>query len=457
MKKLMIGAASSGSGKTTFTLGLLQALKNRGLMVQPFKVGPDYVDTQYHSRITECASRNLDSFLVRDPSVINYLFNKEAVQSDVALIEGVMGLFDGFGIDKDCCSSSSIAKQLDCPVLLVVNGKSASTSIAATVKGFIDFDTDLNIVGVVINNIASENHYSLVKGAIEKYTNTTVYGYIPKNADFSLPSRQLGLVPNNEIDNVLSIIQRIASQIEKSVDIDRLLSDLGEDNIEDVSCPLTNTKHYSQLTLAIAKDAAFHFYYPDNLELLESLGVKLIYFSPMSDSELPEADMYYFGGGYPEEFASELSSNTTMRQSIYDAYKKNACILAECGGLMYLGYTLKVEDAVFPMVGIFEGNSFMTPRLKRFGYCYGVLKESSLIGKKGDKIYGHEFHHSVFETLEPSMMIMEKKRDGDIISTWEGGYQKKQTFASYLHLHFYQNDRVVTHMLDYVMEVGGKV
>ncbi|MEG0731248.1 MAG: cobyrinate a,c-diamide synthase [Vagococcus sp.] len=447
MKKILIGAASSGSGKTTFTLGLLEILRRKNLDVQPFKVGPDYVDTRYHSRITKNPSRNLDNFLVRKNETLNYLFEHAAYQSDVAVIEGVMGLFDGFGIDKDCCSSSAVAKELNCPVILVVNGKSASTSIAAVVKGFEEFDENLNIMGVVINNIASENHYSLVKGAIEKYTKTKVYGYIAKNPAFALPSRQLGLVPENEIDDVLEIIGLIADSIEKTVDIDQLLYDMEEVEIKKPKHPFNLAKQFKKITLGIAHDPAFHFYYPDNLELLEDSGVEIVYFSPMKDEKLPEADAYYFGGGYPEEFAKELSENESMRKSVYKAFEENKIILAECGGLMYLGTSLQIEDSYYPMVGIFEGQSQMTSRLKRFGYCYGILNEDTLLGEKGDKIYGHEFHHSIFETNESTVMTMEKNRDGEIVSSWEGGYQKKRVFASYLHLHFFQSETFVTQLL----------
>lgn len=456
MKRILIGAASSGSGKTTFTLGLLEILRRKNLNVQPFKVGPDYVDTRYHSRITKNSSRNLDNFLVRKEETLNYLFEHAAYQADVAVIEGVMGLFDGFGIDKDCCSSSAVAKELNCPVILVVNGKSASTSIAAVVKGFETFDDKLNIIGVVINNIASENHYSLVKGAIEKYTETKVYGYIAKNPEFALPSRQLGLVPENEIDDVLEKIALIADSIEKTVDVDQLLEDLDDIEIQQPKHPFNLSKLTKKITLGIAQDPAFHFYYPDNLELLTDYGVELTYFSPMTDEKLPEADAYYFGGGYPEEFAKELSQNKSMRQSVFQAFEDNKVILAECGGLMYLGSDLQIGEDNFPMVGIFDGKSQMTSRLKRFGYCYGKLKEDSLLGKKGDKIYGHEFHHSVFETDEPTMMVMEKNRDGEIVSSWEGGYQKNQTFASYLHLHFFQSEELIHHFFNQIVKNNGE-
>lgn len=454
MKKVLIGAASSGSGKTTFTLGLLELIKRRGLDVQPFKVGPDYVDTKYHSRITKRQSRNLDNFLVQDRKILNYLFENGAYSSDVAVIEGVMGLYDGFGVDKDFCSSSSVAKELDCPVILVVNGKSASTSIAAVVKGFQDFDEELQINGVVINNIASANHYSLVKGAIEKYTTAKVYGYIEKNEQFALPSRQLGLVPENEIDDVLEKISYIADCMDKTIDVEAILNDLEDKKISKPNRFFQEIINYKPITLGIAQDAAFHFYYQDNLDLLSANGVQMIPFSPIADKELPEADAYYFGGGYPEEFAKELADNVSMRKSVLDACNNNKVILAECGGLMYLGDSLEMDEKVYEMVGIFDGISVMTKRLRRFGYCYGILKEDTILGKKGQKIYGHEFHHSVFNTKEPTVMEMEKVRDNQLISNWGGGYWKRKTFASYLHIHLFQSEELVQTLLEEIYASG---
>lgn len=444
MKKVMIAAASSGSGKTTITLGLLQLLQEQGLKVQPFKVGPDYVDTEYHTRVTGTASRNLDMFLVNDEARLNQLFEKEASQADISVIEGVMGLFDGLGVDKDYCSSAGVAKQLDCPVLLVVNGQSASTSVAAVVKGFADFDPQLTICGVIINKLASENHYQLIKKAIETYTDVPVYGYLKRNQGVELPSRQLGLVPDREINDVLGKIKLVAADMRETVAWERLLADLPDAEV-DYTPP-----HYLQfphLTVAYALDEAFHFYYEDNLELLKAHGVRLKTFSPMRDTELPEADLYYFGGGYPEEFAEELAGNSAMRQAIKEKSEAGAHILAECGGLMYLGTELKTAAGSQPMVGVFAGTSEMTPRLRRFGYCYGQQTTDTLVGNEGQELVGHEFHHSDFHTEEPPVMAMFKKRDGEIVSNWTGGYQKKNTFASYLHLHFYQSGDFLAQLL----------
>ncbi|MDH6363389.1 cobyrinic acid a,c-diamide synthase [Enterococcus sp. PF1-24] len=449
MKKMLIAAASSGAGKTTITLGLMQLLMNQGFVVQPYKVGPDYVDTEYHSRITGRSSRNLDMFLIRDEARLAELFQRQAATADICVIEGVMGLFDGFGVDKDYCSSSGIAKQLNCPVILVVDGQSASTSVAAVVKGFLDFDEELTIAGVIINKVASENHYQLIKKAIEKYTKAEVLGYLPRNLGIQLPSRQLGLVPDREIADVLAKVQQVADLLKKTVNLEKLLALLAE---EEVPKKVGNFPNYAGLKVAYALDEAFHFYYPDNLQLLQDYGVELQPFSPINDESLPPADLYYFGGGYPEEFAKELAANQKMLTAIKAQHKAGAYILAECGGLMYLGESLKVNEETFSMVGIFQGESQMTTGLKRFGYCYGIPQQNTLIGRTGEKIYGHEFHHSIFETDDPPVLLMEKFRDGQVVNQWQGGYQKKNTFASYLHLHFYQRPTFLIDLLNQVKE-----
>ncbi|WP_090405504.1 cobyrinate a,c-diamide synthase [Enterococcus malodoratus] len=447
MKKLMIAAVSSGSGKTTITLGLMKLLQNQGYQIQPYKVGPDYVDTEYHTRITGKPSRNLDMFLIQDSTRLQSLFAKEAQHADICVIEGVMGLFDGLGVDKDFCSSAGIAKQLNCPVLLVVNGQSASTSVAAVIKGFAEFDRAVMICGVIINKVASETHYQLIKKAIETYTDVPVFGYLKRAEGVELPSRQLGLVPDREINDVTEKIQQVAESLEKTVDLNSLLEKLPD---EKVFYQSPKFPQFTGLKVGYALDEAFHFYYQDNLELLTAYGVELIPFSPMRNHQLPEADLYYLGGGYPEEFAQHLAENHEMRKGIKEKHEQGAFILAECGGLMYLGDGFKDAEQLYPMVGIFEGVSEMTSRLQRFGYCYGELEQDLLIGKKGTTVVGHEFHHSRFDSLEPTMLKMTKKRDGEVVKKWTDGYQKKNTFGSYLHFHFYQSENFLQNLLEQV-------
>ena len=425
----------------------MKLLQNRGYRVQPYKVGPDYVDTEYHTRITGNPSRNLDMFLVQDNARMKTLFEKEAGNADICVIEGVMGLFDGLGVDKDFCSSAGVAKQLDCSVLLVVNGQSASTSVAAVVKGFVDFDPKLNICGVIINKVASETHYQLIKKAVELYTDVPVFGYLKREKGVELPSRQLGLVPDREINDVTEKIQQVAESLEATFELDQLLERLPNEKIR-YTPPYY--PQFPEIKVAYALDEAFHFYYQDNLDLLRTHGVGLLTFSPMKDDHLPEADLYYFGGGYPEEFALELSTNQSMRSNIKKKHEQSAFILAECGGLMYLGSAFTNDEKNYQMVGIFEGVSQMTSGLRKFGYCYGDLNQETLLGEKGTTVVGHEFHHSIFQSNEPTVLEMRKERDGEVVKRWTGGYQKKNTFGSYLHLHFYQSEDFLQNLLEKV-------
>ncbi|CUL27473.1 TPA_asm: cobyrinic acid a,c-diamide synthase [Listeria monocytogenes] len=446
MNKILIAAASSGTGKTTVTLGIMHALKKRGLRVQPFKVGPDYIDTNYHQAITGVASINLDSFLIDDDAMLAALFEKHGQSADISVIEGVMGLFDGLGIDRDNSSTSFIAKCTKTPVILVVDGKAISTSAAAIVDGFNRFDPELTIAGVIINRVASENHFSLIKGAIERYTDVPVLGYLPKNAAVALPERHLGLVPKEEMTELETKWELLGDLIVEHVDLDRLLAISKTGAKLTVHPPEIQVPDFSGMRVAYALDAAFHFYYQDNLDLIRSTGATLIPFSPLEEREVPDADFIYIGGGFPEVFAEQLAKNKSMRESILAAHEQGKPIYAECGGLMYLGSSLEMEAESYEMVGVFDGVSKMTTRLRKFGYCIAEPLEDTLLGKKGTAIRGHEFHHSVFETNEPTRMKLTKKRDGEIVKEWHGGYQKGNTFASYLHIHFYQNLSIITHM-----------
>lgn len=449
MKQFMLAGVSSGVGKTTVTLGVLKALSMMGYQVQPYKVGPDYIDTAYHSRIVQRPSRNLDSFMIPDATYLEWSYRKWHQDVDVAVVEGVMGLFDGLGTDKDCASSADVAKKLGIPVVLVIDGKATSTSAAAMVHGFKTFDPDVTIAGVIVNRVASQNHYDLIKGAIERYTDVEVFGYLPKNTSVELPSRHLGLIPDVEIAGLEKNFEILGQLAAEHIDLERLLA-----RVEQADKPQQNPfspKTYP-LTLAYAMDDAFHFYYEDNLDLLKDLGVTLVPFSPLQDAELPEADAYYFGGGFPEIYAQDLMANQSFRQSVLAAHEAGKPIYAECGGLMYLGKTLQTEDKVYEMVGIFDGVSVMTSRLKRFGYCQAETQVPSLFGPKGTLVRGHEFHHSVFETSEETVLNLAKTRDGEVVAEWTGGYQKGRTFASYLHVHFYQKEALIHAWLSYIQE-----
>lgn len=456
MKKILIAGTYSGVGKTTLSLGIMKALKNRGLHVQPYKVGPDYIDPSYHSFITGYKSRNLDHYMLEDEK-IKYLFNKASEEADVAVVEGVMGLFDGKGVDINECSSSYTSKLLKIPVILVINAKAMGASSAAMVLGYKMLDPDINICGVIANNVRTESHYKLVKESIEKYCNIPVLGYFPPNEKFSLPSRHLGLVPSEEMEALEEKFDSLGDEIEKHIDLNQILALAESDEVESTFEPAKDLEKLVDVKgkkMAVAYDKAFNFYYQDNLDLLKELGLELIYFSPLQDEALPECDYVYIGGGFPEVFAKELAENVKMRTSIRNAHERQIPIYAECGGLMYLGEKLVTnEETSFEMVGIFEGVSQMTSSLKRFGYCTGVAQEESLLSKVGDTIKGHEFHHSEFETGEKTAYLMKKNLSDDDSLGWRGGYSKGNTLATYLHIHFYSNLEALANFL----RKGGEV
>lgn len=444
----VIAGTSSGCGKTTVTLGLLRALMLRGLRVKPFKIGPDYLDSGWHSAVTGIASRNLDAFMLPIPT-LNGLFAKQMQQADVAVIEGVMGLYDGYGTDPNYCSSAAMAKQLGCPVILLVDGKAVSTSIAATVMGFQRFDPTLNIAGVILNRVNSDSHYQLLADAITRYCGIPVLGRVPVMADVALPARHLGLVPAQENAPQDECWQQLAQQLEKTVNIDHLLNLSRLNSLPPGEAPaIPDAALADGLTLALAEDEAFNFYYPDNFELLEQAGVKIQRFSPLHDTKLPDCQMIWLGGGYPEVHGAKLAANIKMRESLQKAHQQRVPLYAECGGLMYLGESLTDgNDETYAMCGVLPGHSQMGKRLTRFGYCEATALHDTLLAKKGETLRGHEFHYSDFSGPLPAALDCCKWRDGVAISRWQGGFQHHATFASYLHVHFAQRPSLLNRWL----------
>ena len=450
-KKILIAGTNSGVGKTTISLGIMQALKNRNMAVQPYKVGPDYIDTAYHTHITKRASRNLDAYMLEEEK-LKYLFNRAKQDADISVVEGVMGLYDGKGTDINNCSSSSMAKLLNIPVILVINAKAMAASSAAMVFGYKQIDPELNICGVIANNVRTEGHYKLVKESIEKYCGVEVLGYFPPNENFSLPSRHLGLVPSDEMEALDDKFQSLGAEIEKYININRLLELCETEDVETDYKPefgLSKLVEVKGKKIAIAQDKAFNFYYADNLDLLKDIGLEIVNFSPLYDKALPECDYIYIGGGFPEVFGKELAANEAMREAIKKAHEAGIPIYAECGGLMYLGDGLiDYDENYYEMVGIFEGVSRMTKSLKRFGYCYGIAQEETILSKVGETLRGHEFHHSEFESKKQGVYIMQKGANVKEEDKWRGGYSKGNTLAAYLHIHFYSNLEALAHFLN---------
>ncbi|CAH6636686.1 cobyrinate a,c-diamide synthase [Pseudocitrobacter vendiensis] len=445
----ILAGTGSGCGKTTVTLGLLSLLKQRGWRVQPYKVGPDYLDTGWHTAVSGVASRNLDSFMLPAP-VLNALFNEQMQQADIAVIEGVMGLYDGIGSDPNQCSTAAMAKQLGCPVILLVDGKAVSTSIAATVMGFQHFDPSLNIAGVIVNRVNSDSHFELLKTAIERYCALPVLGYVPSVAGVALPERHLGLVTARESVVTQQPWRDFADTLALTLDIDKLLTlSALEHDPQGEWPPLPAVHDGENITLALADDEAFNFYYPDNIALIARAGINVVRFSPLHDNVLPECQMIWLGGGYPELHAKALAANQTMLAQLRAAHARGVAIYAECGGLMYLGSTLEdAQGEIHPMANIIPGHSKMGKRLTRFGYCEAQAREQTLLAAPGETLRGHEFHYSDFSPQTPAVLDCRKVRDGQTLQTWSGGWQVGNTFASYLHMHFAQHPMMLAHWLN---------
>lgn len=445
----ILAGTGSGCGKTTVTLGLLSLLKQRGWRVQPYKVGPDYLDTGWHTAVSGVASRNLDSFMLPAP-VLNALFNEQMQQADIAVIEGVMGLYDGIGSDPNQCSTAAMAKQLGCPVILLVDGKAVSTSIAATVMGFQHFDPSLNIAGVIVNRVNSDSHFQLLKTAIERYCALPVLGYVPSVAGVALPERHLGLVTARESVVTQQPWRDFADTLALTLDIEKLLTlSALENDPQGEWPPLPAVLDGENITLALADDEAFNFYYPDNIALIARAGINVVRFSPLHDNVLPECQMIWLGGGYPELHARALAANQAMLAQLRAAHARGVAIYAECGGLMYLGSTLEdAQGEIHPMANIIPGHSKMGKRLTRFGYCEAQAREQTLLAAPGETLRGHEFHYSDFSPQTPAVLNCRKVRDGQTLQTWSGGWQVGNTFASYLHVHFAQHPMMLAHWLN---------
>lgn len=434
--RVVIAATQSGSGKTTIVSGLLALLRERGLRVQSYKIGPDYIDPGYHVLASGLPSHNLDTWLVNEATMTKIFANTfERNHADLAIIEGVMGLFDG-GQDG-ISSTASIAKKLNAPVILVINAKSMGESAAAVACGFRDYDKEINFAGVILNCLGSDTHEKMIREALQK-RGIEVFGAIKRNQEIILPERHLGLLPveENEATHEKKIIAKIAEHLKNSLALEKIL-DLAK------SAPLfevSDEKNFTQekiIRLGVAKDEAFSFYYPESLSVLEKLGAELIFFSPLHDEHLPKnIDGLFFGGGFPEMFAQKLFENQNMRAEIFQAGKKNLPIYAECGGYMYLKESLKnFEGNIFEMVGLIPGKTRMTKKLQTVGYVKASFLKDNFLGKKGEIFHGHEFHFSEeIDADETSRAFLFEKRRGHKKEL--AGFLSEHIFGSYLHLHF---------------------
>ncbi|MCB2339539.1 cobyrinate a,c-diamide synthase [Clostridium estertheticum] len=432
MQSIVIASNASGGGKTTVTLGIMKALKNRGFKVQGYKVGPDYIDSAFHSKITGQDSRNLDLYLMGEAGV-KASFSRG--RGDLGVVEGVMGLYDGKGIDTSY-STYHVSKVLDLPIILVLSPKAQVATFCAEINGIVNFK-DANIRGIILNNI-TESYYNLLKSAIDKNCKIKVLGYLPKDERLSLKSRHLGLIQSSEIEDLEEKIEVCAKLLEKHLYMDLLLEQFNE------SKKYVDNFHVENKgkRIAVAYDKAFSFYYKENLELLEELG-EVIYFSPLIDNELPSnIDFLYLGGGYPEVFIRELSENTSMIYSIKKALDAGLPCYAECGGLMYLTLgekSLDEEQITHKAVGFFDGYYSLTTRLQNFGYAKIKVEVENTILPKNMSINCHEFHKSFVDLQEEKIFKLSKDVYDGSRKNWLCGYIKKNTIAVYGHVHFFGN------------------
>ncbi|OQY59660.1 MAG: cobyrinic acid a,c-diamide synthase [Desulfobacteraceae bacterium 4572_88] len=451
MKKgLVIAGTKSGCGKTTISLGMMAALARKGLRVAPFKVGPDFIDPGHHSKITGVTSRNLDGWM------LSKAYNMECFQhhtqsADIAVVEGVMGLFDGYDGKSEAGSTAQMAKWIGLPVLLIVDAKSMARSAAAVTQGFERFDKDLRFAGVLFNNVGSQRHLEYLKEAIEGHVEMPCLGGIVHDDDISIPERHLGLVTQHDHPLPEQTVSRLADIICKSINLDALLENLKpESRDSQISTPKPRTSSPSP-RIGVARDNAFCFYYQDNLELLEAAGAELVTFSPIRDRALPgHLDGIYLGGGYPELFVAELTDNENLRKQIREQSQAGMPIYGECGGFMYLCREIHdKEGLVYPMTGCFPFTTNMSPRLRALGYREITLAKDTLLGTRGQTIRGHEFHYSEItkDTQNQRIATVYDITDRAGHEKIPEGYQRGQTLGSYVHLHLGSQPGVAEHFV----------
>jgi cobyrinic acid a,c-diamide synthase len=442
MTGLLIGGTASGVGKTTVALAIIACLRRRGYVVQPCKGGPDFLDTTHHSRIAGRKARNLDTWML-SPQSNREVLSRAAVGADAVVVEGMMGLFDGKDGVTETGSSAEIAKMLKLPVLLVLDCAKSARSVAATVLGFECFDPDLPLAGLILNRVAGLHHYRLLESAIQARCKTPILGWLPREPGIAIPERHLGLHAAGEDEISLDALANLAEAHFKVDDLLKL-----EFPLETIISPAAVKAESAQVRIGVARDQAFSFYYEDNLDLLREQGADLIPFSPIADRALPsDLDALYFGGGYPELYARELSTNTPMLDQIRAFARSGGHIYAECGGLLYLSQQLSTADgSVYPMLGILPLDMEMTSKLVDFGYVTVTFTQDCLLGPRGTTIRGHSFHYS--RICSGSELAASYQVDFSLSGKQQReGFTRGNVLASYVHLHFGANPVVARHFV----------
>ena len=450
MKALVIGGTSSGSGKTTLSLALMAALRRRGLTVQGFKVGPDFIDPGHHALVTGRPSHNLDGWMLSHGEN-RAIFGRHLNGAQVGVVEGVMGLYDGYSARDEAGSTAQMAKLLGLPVLLVARARSLARSFAALAEGYLRFDPDLAWAGVAANQVGGPAHADILAQALELVPGARLAGCLPRRDGLGLAERHLGLVTAQEAGHPAGFSDRLADWVEQSLDLDRLLDELPE--IAPPSPDPDPDPPPSRVRLAVARDEAFCFYYEENLRRLRQAGAQLVFFSPLHDAALPrDVHGLYLGGGYPEVFARRLAENRGPARQIAELGREGLPIYAECGGMMFLGRALvDLQGAHWPMAGLLPLSFRMLPRLKSLGYRRVRFQNPCALGPAGAQARGHEFHYSEIAAVSPGNGLRE-----DLYQAWgragpapgARGYGLGNVLASYVHLHFGSNPDLASALVE---------
>lgn len=428
--RVVIAGTTSGVGKTSITCSIIHTMKNSGYSVQPFKVGPDYIDPTYLSAVSGNPSRNLDSWIMGKDSVITSFVKNST--SDISIIEGVMGYYDGFSGSSDLSSTHHIATLLQSPVILVLDASKTARSIAATTLGYVKFHKNSRIAGLILNKLGSKKHEQMCRAALAPLK-IPIVGCIPKNPELSLESRHLGLIPVVEQKELKQRISKIAKTVAAYLDINKIVS------IAKHATPLFTIKTQkgakSKITIGVALDKSFNFYYYDNFDALRREGAKLEFFSPVSDPCPPACCGLYIGGGFPEVLGQPLAKNHTMKKSIKKLAEENMPIYGECGGLMYLTKSIDYTNKKYKMIGLFDTETSMEKRMV-LNYTKGNVASNCLVAKKSTKLFGHEFHYSELKSVPKDSKFAYDLSIGVGIRNKKDGLLEYNTLASYMHLYF---------------------
>ena len=426
--RLVVAGVTSGVGKTSITSAIIYGIKKRGYGIQPFKVGPDYIDPSYLSAISGKDAKNLDVWLMGE-SELQHSFVKNST-SDISVIEGVMGYYDGFGGKTNYASTHHVASLLKSPTILILDASKTARSIAATALGFAKFHRNSRIVGIILNKIGSKKHESMCKQALASLK-VPILGSILRNSE-SLESRHLGLIPVKEQRSLQNKIRKVSREVSDSLDIDKIIqicknvSDLPKAQSKKIKKPIA--------TVAVALDSSFNFYYHDNLEALRREGAKLKFFSPVTDKKIPKCDLIYIGGGFPEVLGQSLERNTIMRKMIKKHAEEGIPIYAECGGLMYLTKSISFGKKKYKMVGLFDAETRMTKKMT-LNYTEGRITSGCLVSGPA-KFRAHEFHYSKIGNLARDAKLVYDLKIGEGISGKKDALSEYNTLASYCHLYF---------------------